>query len=413
MPADVPLTFSVLDAQGRNIQTHLNWIQVRPGERRTCDGCHSPRRGAAINSGTVVNTMPPAVMPTLGGAHRTGETMAALRTRLDPTLLDLKSDLAFSDVWADTSKPGVVARTSINVKYVGNANPADDLATTAPSNGFINYPQHIAPIWTRSRGVGGAGTCTNCHTDSAKLDLRAGISGTGRVTSYEELLLGDPVIDPVTGQPQTRLEEGVPMIVRGPALVETGAGGAVGLSRSSRLTEILFGETLKAGGEARTAHPTPPSTAPDHSTLLNAAEKRLVTEWMDLGGQYVNNPFDGGVRPVVMLSQATFETQVYPVLQANCAAGCHQAGGTGPTPSTSPSFRGNRFILTGSAEGDYNVTLSMISNTCAAANNYLLSRPSTLPHPRGATTQTTAVLPMGSAGYTAIANWISTGCPTP
>ena len=154
------------------------------------------------------------------------------------------------------------------------------------------------------------------------------------------------------------------MIVRGPALVETGAGGAVGMARSSRLAEILFGETLKAGSEARTAHPNPPSTAPDHSTLLNAAERRVVTEWMDLGGQYVNNPFDGGVRAVVMLSQATFEAQVYPVLQANCAAGCHQAGGTGPTPTVSPSFRGNRYILTGSPEGDYNVTLSMISNTC-------------------------------------------------
>ena len=303
MPADVPLAFSILDAKGRNIQTHLNWIQVRPGERRTCDGCHSPRRGAAINSGTVVNAVPAAIMPTLGGAHQSGETMAALRTRLDPTALDLKGDLAFSDILADTSKPGVVARASINVKYIGNANPADDLVTTAPSNGFINYPQHVAPIWTRTRGTGGATTCTNCHADPAKLDLRAGISGTGRVTSYEELMLGDPVIDPVTGQPQTRLEEGVPMIVRGPALVETGAGGAVGMARSSRLAEILFGETLKAGGDARTAHPTPPSTAPDHASLLNAAERRLVTEWMDLGGQYVNNPFDGGVRAVVMLSQ--------------------------------------------------------------------------------------------------------------
>ena len=26
--------------------------------------------------------------------------------------------------------------------------------------------------------------------------------------------------------------------------------------------------------------------------MLNAAEKRLVTEWMDLGGKYFNNPFD-------------------------------------------------------------------------------------------------------------------------
>ena len=37
---------AVIDAKGRAFQTHTNWIQVRPGERRTCDGCHSPRRGA-------------------------------------------------------------------------------------------------------------------------------------------------------------------------------------------------------------------------------------------------------------------------------------------------------------------------------------------------------------------------------
>jgi hypothetical protein len=52
----------------------------------------------------------------------------------------------------------------------------------------------------------------------------------------------------------------------------------------------------------------------------------------------------------------------------------------------------------------------MISDTCNAAANYLLSRPSTVPHPAGAAGQSAAVLPVGSAGYTAIANWISSGC---
>ena len=36
---------------------------------------------------------------------------------------------------------------------------------------------------------------------------------------------------------------------------------------------------------------------------------------MDLGGQYYNNPFDGGIRAISTLSQASFETQVMPVLQ--------------------------------------------------------------------------------------------------
>ena len=76
------------------------------------------------------------------------------------------------------------------------------------------------------------------------------------------------------------------------------------------------------------------------------------------------------------------------------------------------NFRNNRFVLTGDAEGDYGVTLSMISNACNAASNYLLSKPSTVPHPTTrATPQTTAVLPIGSANYNTIASWIATGCP--
>ena len=413
VPADVPLAFAVLDAKGRAIQTHLNWIQVRPGERRTCDGCHSPRRGGAINAGVTVNTMPTSLRAAIAGAHQSGETMAALRTRLDPAALDLQRDQSFTDIWADTTRAGIVARASIAVRYTGNASAADDLVTAAPVNGIINYPQHVAPIWTRPRGTGGVNTCTNCHADSARLDLRATASGTGRLTSYEELVLGDPVIDAVTGLPVVRVEEGVPMVVRGAALVETSSGGAVGMARSSRLAEIVFGETLKAGSAALAAHPNPPMTAPNHATLLNAAEKRLVTEWMDLGGQYYNNPFDGGIRAIVTLSQASFEATVFPVLRATCASGCHQATGSSAMTPVGTSFRRNRFVLTGSPEGDYNVTLSMISDTCRAASNYLLSRPSTVPHPSGAMGQTTAVLPMAGAGYAAIASWIATGCPTP
>ena len=405
VPADVPLALAIIDAKGRALQTHLNWIQVRPGERRTCDGCHSPRRGGAINSGAVVNTMPAGVKAALSAAHQSGETMASLRTRLDPSALGLVADMVFADIWADTAQAGVTARQAIALRYVGNANPADDLATAVPANGIINYPTHIAPLWSRDRA---AATCTHCHSDSVKLDLRSTIAGTGRLTSYEELLLGDPLIDPASGRPVTRIEDGVPMIVRGPPLVETMAGNAMGLARSSRLTEIMFGENLKAAADARTAHPNPPAGAPNHATMLNAAEKRVLAEWMDLGGQYYNNPFDGGVRNVVALSQPVFEQTVLPILKSSCVA-CHQPVGSN-SATTATSFRKNRFILTGDAEGDYNVSLSMVSDTCNPGLNYLLQRPSTVPHPAAATGQTTALLPVGSANYTAIANWILSGC---
>jgi cytochrome c553 len=409
VPADVPLGLAILDAKGRAIQTHLNWIQVRPGERRTCDGCHSPRRGASLNSGAIVNTLSPALLPAIASQHQSGETMASLRTRIDPTALQLKADLEHEDKWADTGKAGVTARPTIIVRYTGNANAADNLATAVPTNGIINYPDHIAPLWTRSRGAGGANTCTTCHADPAKLDLRSTVSGAGRLTSYQELLIGDPVIDPVTGQPVTRLEDGVPVVVRSPALVEPMTGDAAGIARQSRLTEILFGDALRASAEARTKYPNPPV---DHSQMLNLAEKRLVTEWMDLGAQYYNNPGASGspVRVVSTLSRATFESQVYPTIRQSCVS-CHQpTGSSGAASQGTQSYLRNRFILTGDATGDYNATLTMISNTCNAASNALLARPSTAPHPAAGTG---AVLPAGSAGYTAIASWIATGCPTP
>jgi mono/diheme cytochrome c family protein len=417
VPADTPLGLAILDAKGRAIQTHLNWIQVRPGERRTCDGCHSPRRGASLNSGAIVNSLPAALMPAMAGAHQSGETMASTRTRLDATALKLGTDLAHADHWADTTKAGVTARPNIIVRYTGNADAADDLATAVPTDGIINYPDHIQPLWTRSRGAGGANTCTSCHNDTAKLDLRATVSGTGRLVSYEELLVGDPVIDQATGQPVTRLEDGVPVIVRNAPLVDNMAGNALGMTRASRLGEIMFGELLKASAGARTAHPNPPASAPDHAALLNAAEKRLFTEWMDLGGQYFNNVSASGspVRTATALSRSAFDANVYPVIKANCVT-CHQPTGNAGAAQTGQSYLRNRYILTGDTEGDYNVTLTMVSNACNAAtvaSNALLQRPSTVPHPAGAIGQTSAVLPAGSAGYNAIATWISTGCSTP
>ena len=409
VPADTPIALAVIDAEGRAFQTHTNWIQVRPGERRTCDGCHSPRRGGALNSGAVVNAQSSALLPAMASAHQSGETMASTRTRLDPTALQLVNDPVYADVWADASK--ATPRTSIALRYTGNADPANDLKTAVPSNGIVNYPDHIQPLWARNRG---ANTCTTCHADTQKLDLGGTIAGSGRMVSYDELMLGDPLLD-ANGVVQTRIEEGVTVIARGAALVDTAAseGEALGLARKSRLMEILSGQNLMASADTRIAHPSPPASAPDHSKMLNAAEKRLVAEWMDLGGKYYNDAFDAsnGVRQVSGLSQATFEAQVFPILKSTCAAACHQAiGSSASATPAGTSFRNNRFVLTGDAEGDYNVTLTMISDACNAPANYLLSKPSTVPHPPGAVGQTTAVLPVGSANYTAIANWIKGGC---
>ena len=41
VPANVPFWVDLLDANGRRISArHNNWMQVRPGEEKTCVGCH-------------------------------------------------------------------------------------------------------------------------------------------------------------------------------------------------------------------------------------------------------------------------------------------------------------------------------------------------------------------------------------
>jgi len=412
IPADTPVGFSIVDSQGRAFQVHTNWIQARPGEKRTCDGCHSPRRGAALNTGTVVNTVPSSWVAALASQHQPGETMAGTRTRLDASLLVPASDPVYTDVWANTSKPNVTARASISLLYTGNPNAADDMSTTVPVNGVINYPDHIQPLWDAAR-TGGA--CSSCHSASdTVLDLTSTIAGTGRMTSYEALTLGPPMLN-AQGQPVLQVEDGVQVVARSPALVATMASESqvIGLARSSRLSEILFGQVVMSSAAAQAQYPTPAN----HANLLTSAEKRLLAEWIDTGGKYYNDPFNGssGVRTVNALNQATFVATVYPIIQSTCAAGCHIARGSNTTAPPGTSFIENKFVLTGDPTSDFNNTLTMISDVCTPANNLLLSRPSTTPHPTGAvipgtTTPLPAVLPVGSAGYNAIASWIQSGC---
>ncbi len=412
VPADTPIALAVIDAQGRALQTHTNWIQVRPGERRTCDGCHSPRRGAPINSGAIANTVPAGILASMAAAHQSGETMADTHVRLDPTAAMLKPDMVSTDIWADTTKAGVTARPAVALRYTGNPNPADDLVTPAPVNGVINYPTHIQPLWTRDRG---ANTCTSCHNISDHTDLSATIGGDGRVVSYDRLMIGDPQLDS-SGRPIIFFDDGVPMVQRLDALVNTAAseGEATGLARKSRLVEILSGQNLMSDDAAKAAHPNPPSTAPDHSKMLNRAEMRLLAEWIDTGGKYYNDPFDptSGTRIVPTLDEDSFIASVYPIVESTCAT-CHMAHGSTNTPTGATSFTNNRYVLTGDPDGDWGVTMTMVSDTCHPPVDYLLAKPSTIPHPDGATSQTTAVLPANSANYATIANWIAAGCLTP
>jgi len=48
VPADTPIAFQAVDAEGRSELNEMSWIYVRPGERRACVGCHQPRQAAPL-----------------------------------------------------------------------------------------------------------------------------------------------------------------------------------------------------------------------------------------------------------------------------------------------------------------------------------------------------------------------------
>jgi HEAT repeat protein len=48
VPADTPIAFQAVDAEGRSELNEMSWIYVRPGERRGCVGCHQTRQATPI-----------------------------------------------------------------------------------------------------------------------------------------------------------------------------------------------------------------------------------------------------------------------------------------------------------------------------------------------------------------------------
>ena len=53
VPADMPIALQAVDAEGRSELNEMSWIYVRPGERRSCLGCHHSRNAAPSRDGVL------------------------------------------------------------------------------------------------------------------------------------------------------------------------------------------------------------------------------------------------------------------------------------------------------------------------------------------------------------------------
>lgn len=310
VPAQVALRIDVLDANARAITPGQGvWLQVQPGETVSCNGCHRPQGGApnpvshgrqgAFNPAWAGGTAGAAFPHTIASGpaayipQNAGETMAQARmavscaTDTPPCLQMMPSvNVLYTDVWTDPAQatPG----TPITYSYTDAANPVPAIPTSAlcatawsaNCRIIINYPQHIQPIWDAARtgmlnGAPGNVTCSQagCHnpvsaagaaqTPAGNLDLTKSVdANTNEFTSYGQLLT-----------PHTTVIMGQPGPTVGPFM---NAGSANGGASSA------FFNCFATGSGCNN---------PSHTGWLNIAELRLLSEWLDIGAQYHNDPF--------------------------------------------------------------------------------------------------------------------------
>jgi hypothetical protein len=320
VPAGVPFALGVLDANGRRLTPrHFNWMQVRAGEVLSCNGCHVPagaqpaappaishgRQGlfASVNPGAPTTGQP---FPNTNAAlfANQGETMAETRARIscqtDCAALQPSVDVLYQDVWTDPMTAGRPIDPPFSYRY-------NQLTTAAPTSATcqstwsalcritIHYPNHLHPLWSVPRLVLDAGgmviadnTCTSCHSPAdaagavrvpaAQLDLSGGPSPdqADHLVSYRELLFTDNAQEVNMGALQDILVPGPPDPVTGlPTLVPVPV--APSMSAAGARASARFFSRFDAGGT--------------HAGWLTPAELRLIAEWLDIGGQYYNDPF--------------------------------------------------------------------------------------------------------------------------
>jgi hypothetical protein len=349
VPAQVPFTIDVLDGNARRITAkHSSWMSLQPGETKSCNGCHTagnamdPSHGRSgltvpVNKGAPTNGSPfPGTYSALFASA--GDTMAQTLVRIScetgsalaslpdpqPCSQILSTDVIYSPVWTNnvTTPPGQ-KDVGIDLYYETPVFAELEFANqgipgTPPTNGScapwsaqcritIHYANpastptqlFIQNLWQTPRGPViqnvATLTCTNCHNPLSlksqiqvplgQLDLTGAPPTTlglvfvdqAIVTSYSEVLFPHDELTLNMGglQVLTVTEPGPPPTqVPVPLAAPMTAGDA---AASTAFWRMFDGSTA--------------SLQVDHTGFLTTGELRLISEWLDIGGQYYNDPF--------------------------------------------------------------------------------------------------------------------------
>ena len=329
VPANVALQISVVDEYGKRITArHENWISVRPGQELKCNGCHMANSGlshgryeafdaayAGAQAGwlSFPNTDPQWFV----GAP--GETMAEVRARVtcgDGTCSSLEPSMnvIYRDVWTDAN----LRAPDPDIDYLYT-----DLTTASPTTlacqqnwqshcrSVINYVSIIHPLWSQPRPVlddmgnpvlDAAGqpidnNCIGCHAfpnfaadgatlipPAGQLELTGGDSADepDHLHAYRELLVTDNLQEVLNGALVDVLEPTGQVDIDGNPILDVVPIGSPASVAGARASTDFFARFEDSANNQTV----------DHFNMLSSAERRLIAEWLDVGAQYYNNPFD-------------------------------------------------------------------------------------------------------------------------
>jgi len=357
VPANVPLAVSVVDARGRRVSArHRSWLQVRPGETVTCNGCHDPASGVShgradvfrsAHDGLAAGVSYPNTDAALFGGI--GDTMAQIAYARIPNDGDTANDGRvapsvdpyYEDIWTDPNVRAPDASFGYSYNDLNTPAPVDSGCLPNPVNAWdtrwssgcrivINYPDHIQPLWDLDRPVDSNNQatltalaanadqmdannlpatfrCTGCHQPgdgmgnaappAGQLDLRGVASDQepDHLYGYRELLFADneqevsggALVDKLvdTGECQTNAD-GEPVDANGDVVADPADCAHV-------MVPVPVAPVMSVNGaNASPGFFTLFDANGSHEGLLTGAELRLLAEWVDIGGQYYNNPFD-------------------------------------------------------------------------------------------------------------------------
>src|SRR6201996_2258495 len=342
VPANVPFTIDIVDVNAKRVTAqHTSWLQLLPGETRTCNGCHTTANktshgragltnpvnpGAPATGSPFPNTNPAIALTNVGATMAqtlalttctNGQTPSGATT---PCSQLLTADVVYDGIWTvGTTPPQPDAAFAYRYADLTSASPVtaatnpNCVVWTAQCRVTLHYANasdaamrqpYIQSVWSnasRTNTVNGVAmtstVCSVCHNPvnamamvqvpNGQLDLTASASSVDVtvVTSYEELLFAHNAQTLNMGVLQDLL---VP--APGPPDPVTGAPTTI-------MVPVSLAPPMTAGSAAgstaffRVFDGSFHDPVLDHTGYLSPAELRLIAEWLDIGAQFYNDPF--------------------------------------------------------------------------------------------------------------------------